>query len=83
MGLFIIGISYRLLAASLFYCVTNKSWFVNPFPLLGTACLVYSLFNHSPDASWHVVTVLGFFFYDVLGWAKYLGKGKKQKKQLK
>jgi len=79
MGLIIVGISYRLMLAAIFCFVTTKTWLVNPLPVLGTGCLLYALFNQSPDASMDVITVIGFFLYDVLGWAKYLDKSKKPK----
>jgi predicted membrane protein len=81
MGLFIVGISYRLLLAALFYFVTNKNWFAKQFPSLGAICLVWALLFQSPLASMHVVTIIGFFFYDILGWTKKPKEKDKKKKR--
>lgn len=77
MGLFLVGVSYRLLLTVLFYAVTKKEWFVKQFPVLGTLAMLYSLFFQSPLHEMHVLTIIGFFFYDVLG---FLSKPYSKKK---
>jgi hypothetical protein len=81
MDLFLIGVSYRLFLTVVFYAVTKKEWFVKQFPILGTLAMFYSLFFQSPLHEMHVLTIIGFFSYDVIGFLSKTNSKKKPNKR--